>query len=132
MWAPAWRLLACSYAGDPGYIITERYGREQVLRMDPFKDRPAAIAADLEVPASGRPRLDINLASHRTAKEGFIIKIILNEKVLKESLIRTGGKWVTESVDLAPYSGKTVNVRLEIHAAGGVPGSAFIQRPEIQ
>ena len=132
MWDPGWRLLACSYDADPGYIITERYGREHVLRMDPFKDRPAAIAADLQVPASGQPRLDIDLASHRAGKQGFVFKILLDGKLAKESRIMTAGQWVTESVDLTAYSGKIVNVRLEMHADGGVPGSAFIQRPQIK
>jgi hypothetical protein len=128
LWDPAWRLVACSEGGNAGYY-DEVLGHQRVLRVHPFKDRPAVIAADLRVPDSGSPKLNVEAASQ--GNTGFLLRLRVNDKLVKESRIRTHGKWATESTDVSTYAGKTVNVRIEAHFIDGRSEKIYLGRAGI-
>ena len=129
-WDPAWKVTACGNILGPGFKASE-LGRENVMKLHPVNnDWPAVMTARLEVPAEGKPTLVIPVASH---KEGdFVLEVFVNDKLVREVLIDTQGKWITERVDLADLAGKRVAVRVEAHSNDWHWEAAYFGRIEIR
>lgn len=126
LWSPDWKVVACGVEMQPG-LRDEMYGRKDVLLIHPVnKEEPAVIAADLKVPAEGNPKLSIEVASDRQGD--FALKVLVVDKLVKEELIDTHGEWKTVEIDMEPYSGKTVNVRIENCANGWQNEAAYLGR----
>jgi hypothetical protein len=129
LWDPAWKVAACGREMDPGFA-PERFGRRKVLVIHPVsQDKPAVLTADLEVPPAGR-KLQIDVASH--PKGNFLLKVFVNNKLVKETPVNTKGKWTIEWVDVADHAGKTVHVRIENHANDWSFEAAYLDKIEIK
>ncbi|MHC4797249.1 MAG: ADP-ribosylglycohydrolase family protein, partial [Planctomycetota bacterium] len=124
LWNPGWKLLAC--AKDKGAQWRGAiYRRHNVLRLYPVsRKEPAVVASDIEVPADGNPKMHIVVTSDK--ETDYLLKVIIDDQLARQSLINTKAKWITETVDLAPYKGKKVNVRIETHATSDKLGFAYI------
>jgi hypothetical protein len=130
LWDPAWKVESCGHEMNPGFS-PERYGRQKVLVLHPVSEEKAAvIVADLEVPAAGTPKLMIDVASHR--KGDFLLKVLVNGSLAKETVVNTKGKWITESIDLSAHAGKTVHIRIENHADDWSFEAAYLDKIEIK
>ena len=106
-------------------------GREKVLKLHPVgKERPAVMVAELKVPAQGQPKLHIDVASHEQGD--FVLKVFVADKLAKEAVINTKGKWAAEVIDLAVHAGKTVPVRIEAHSNDWHWEAAFFGKVEIR
>ncbi|HPA03528.1 MAG TPA: hypothetical protein PLB67_03775, partial [Candidatus Hydrogenedentes bacterium] len=101
---------ACGFEMDPG-VRTRQDGVEKMLVLHPVSpEEPAAIEAALDVPA-GAKALVATVASDN--RGDFLLRVLVNGQLAHESLIDTKGKWQEVAVDLTPYAGKTVQVRVE-------------------
>ena len=110
LWNPAWRVAACGFEMDPG-VRTGQDGVEKMLVLHPVSpEEPAAIEAAIDVPA-GAKALVATVASDN--RGDFLLRVLVNGQLAHESLIDTKGKWQEVAVDLTPYAGKTVQVRVE-------------------
>jgi len=113
-WDPAWNVLACGRDMSPG-LRSEQFGRKDVFVLHPVsRDAPAVIEARLAVPAEPDPELVVEVASD--TRGDFLLRICLDGRLAKETVVDTAGKWQTIRVGLAAFAGKTVTVRLENHA----------------
>jgi len=130
LWNPVWKVLACGHDMDPG-IRRKEYGRTNVLVLHPVdREKPAVITADLPVPATGHPQLSVVVTSDR--KGDFLLKVFVQDKPVKETVVNGHGEWATITVDMAPYAGKTVPARIEDHATGWEYEAAYLASVEIR
>jgi hypothetical protein len=133
-WAPGWGLVACGPDMEPG-LRDEEYGRKNVLVIHPVsKDKPAVIAMPVAIPDTEHPQFKIDVASYKNGDvEGdYVLRISVNKKKAFEETIATKGQWKTITLDLTPYRGKTVPIKIENHANGWSYEGAFLCRPEIK
>lgn len=113
-WNPDWRVGACGHDMNPG-LHSEALGRDGVLLLHPVSEEvPARIVARFDIPGEGRPELKIEVASH--PRGDFNLQVWVNAQPLVDEIIDTKGKWKTVTVDLMPFTGKQVDVRIENHA----------------
>jgi len=113
-WDPAWEVLACGTDMSPG-LREEQFGRKSVLLIHPVdRERPAVLAAHLGVPDDPHPMLAIEVASDR--RGDFLLKVFVRDDLVEETVVDTRGRWITIEIDLKPYAGMTVPVRIENHA----------------
>lgn len=123
-WNPAWKVVACGADMEPG-VRPHQYGRENVLLIHPVSEKkPAVLAAKLAVPATSHPTLKIDVASDE--RGDFVLKVFVDDKPAKETVVNTKGRWTTVDVDLTPYAGKSVPVRIENHANGWSYEAAYL------
>ncbi|MFO7976302.1 MAG: ADP-ribosylglycohydrolase family protein [Candidatus Hydrogenedentota bacterium] len=123
LWNPAWRVVACGHEMHPG-VRSEMYGQNSVLVLHPVsQEEPAAIEAVLEVPADAE-ELVLDIASDR--KGDFLLRVLVNGETAHESLIDTKGNWREVAIDIAPYAGKSVPVRIENAANNWSNEAAYI------
>ncbi|MFA6245161.1 MAG: ADP-ribosylglycohydrolase family protein, partial [Candidatus Hydrogenedentales bacterium] len=114
LWNPAWRIIACGHDMDPG-LRGNQYGRDNVLVLHPVDQKtPAVLTASYKVPSDGSPKLAVDVASD--TKGNFALRILLNGQPMVEKPVDTKGQWTNVTVDLMPYTGKTIDVRLEVCA----------------
>lgn len=122
-WHPAWRVAACGNEMSPG-LRGEWGGRANVLVLHPVSQtEPAAIEADLEIPAGARA-LVIDIASDE--RGDFVLGVLLNGKEARQTLVDTAGKWTAVEVDVSGHTGKTLPVRLENRANGWSWEAAYL------
>jgi len=88
------------------------------------------IAADLAVPATGNPSLSFDVASD--TRGDFVLKVFVQDQLAKEAPIANHGKWETITVDMTPYAGKTVPVRIENHANGWEFEAAYLDQVRLK
>ena len=129
-WDSAWQVVACGPHMEPG-VRDRQYGRENVLLIHPVdRENPAVIAAALSVPKTRKPRLVIDVAADR--RGDFLLKVFLNDGIAHESVVDTKGKWTAVAVDLKPFAGQTVDVRIENHANGWAFEGAYLDRVVVE
>ncbi len=129
-WNPAWRVVACGLDMGPG-LMEEKSGTKNVLLIHPVSEQePAVLAATLNVPGDGAPKLTLDVASDE--RGDFLLKVLVHGEVAHESVIDTHGAWTTVSVDLAKYAGQTVEVAIENHANGWSFEAAYLGTVNIQ
>lgn len=128
-WDAAWRVTACGTDMEPG-VRPEEFGRPSVLVLHPVdKEIPAAIEADLQVPKK-RAALDIEVASD--TRGDFMLRVLINDKLAREEVIDTKGKWKTVSVKLSEYAGQKIHVRVENAATGWSFEAAYLDTISIK
>ena len=129
VWNPAWSVVACGHDMEPG-VRPKCYGRDNVLLIHPVnRDTPGVISAELDVPA-GNPTLAIDVASDRHGD--FVLKVVVEDKTVRETVVDTRGKWMTVTADLTPHAGKTVSVRIENRANGWTFEAAYLDNIELR
>jgi hypothetical protein len=116
-WSPGWRVVACGTEMNPG--VGEALGRSPVLTTHPVSvSVPAALEKRVAVP-SRYPRLRLRVASYGgDPGADWELRVFADGQLLHKSIVRSPGVWEEVTVDLAPYAGKRVTLRLE-NAAGG-------------
>ncbi|HEX7859534.1 MAG TPA: PVC-type heme-binding CxxCH protein [Verrucomicrobiae bacterium] len=112
LWNPEWKLNVPDFEDSP-VKLPEFAGRRNVLMTHPFaKDKASAIERAVEVPAGKKTILTFNVASHDSGD--WELRILANNEVIKKQIIdKKGDRWKTVSIDLTPYAGKKINLRLE-------------------
>ncbi|MBX7255071.1 MAG: ADP-ribosylglycohydrolase family protein [Candidatus Hydrogenedentes bacterium] len=126
LWNPAWRVVACGTDMEPG-IHGREYGRTNVLVLHPVDEKtPAVMTASYKVASSGSPKLVVDAASDK--RGNFALRILVNGQPMIEEPIDTKGEWKTVTVDLMPYTGKTIDVRVEVCATGWSFEAAYIAK----
>ena len=94
-------------------------GRPAVLVTHPVSRRvPAAFEKRLRVPEN-QPRLLLTVTSFpEEAQADWELRVLVDGKLLASRTVNAPNRWEEISVDLAPFAGKEVALRLE-NAAGG-------------
>ena len=130
LWNPAWRVIACGSDMEPG-LRSEAFGREGVLVLHPVDEgHPAALIGSFAIPGGGGPRLIVETASDK--RGDYLLRVFINEELKLERIINTGGEWTTATVDLMPYTGKTIDVRVENVANGWSFEAAYLARIDVE
>jgi len=123
-WNKGWKLVACASGKGAEWRGTQ-FRRPNVIKLyPPNLKQPAIIASTIKVPAQGKPKMYINVASDKNTD--FLLKVVVDNKQVKKTLINTKGKWICEEVDLAPFAGKKVNARIETHATSPKLGYSYL------
>jgi len=129
LWDPSWRLLYCGHETGPSYR-SHYQGRKNCMHLHPVSgSRPAVMVAEKEIPA-GNPKIYVETAPYKAGN--FLLKILVNDEVIKESLVDTKGAWTTVGADLSKYAGKKVFVRLEFHAPTWGYNLVYLDKVEIK
>lgn len=129
-WDAAWKVTACGREMDPG-VTRKQYGEKNVLVLHPVtRKEPAVITADIAVPAEGSPSLRFKTTSNE--KGDYLLKVFVADESVSELVVNGHGKWQPINIDLKPYAGKTVPVRIENHANGWEFEAAYLTRITIK
>lgn len=117
LWNPGWKVSAPDFERTP-VKLAEYHGRKNVLLMHPFADKktPASLEQKFTV-APGKSKLKVSVAADDRGDWTF--KAVVNGQVVKESTVdHDKPRWKDLEVDLSPFAGQEVTVRLEAHASG--------------
>ena len=116
LWNPQWQVDAPTFEGTPRKH-SMMGGRKNVLETHPYDDsRPASLVRQLEVPEAGG-FLEIEVASHKQGD--WELRASIQGEVVNRTIVnRENGIWEIVRLDLSPYAGKRINVKLE-NAANG-------------
>jgi putative membrane-bound dehydrogenase-like protein len=111
LWNPEWRITAPDFEGSPRKFPAYR-GKNNVLMTHPYsQEKGSAIERDLLVPQNKRTELAFEVASHENGD--WLLKVVADGKVLKTELVEPKSGWMPVSVDLTPFAGRQVHLRLE-------------------
>jgi hypothetical protein len=132
-WARGWRLAANGDEMETG--VSSALGRSPVLITHPVSRRvPAAIERKLRVPTR-QPRLLLTVTSFpEQAEADWELRVSVNGKLVEKRTVHSPTRWEEMSIDLAPYAGREVTLRLENAAGGARPWSweaAYWARAEV-
>lgn len=112
LWNPEWKVDAPQFEGTPAKL-PEYHGKRNVLQTHPFDQaKGASLTRQIEVPAGKATRLTFEVASHDQGD--WELQVFAGDKLLKKQTIDHDGlRWKSISVDLTPFAGTKVPVRLE-------------------
>jgi putative membrane-bound dehydrogenase-like protein len=112
LWAPGWQ-VDCPDFEDAPAKFPEFAGRRNVLMTHPVDARtPAAIVRAVNLPRGGRPELRFAVAAHERGDWELRVAIE-GEVVHSQAVTHDGPRWRDVRIDLAPYAGRRIVVRLE-------------------
>ncbi len=119
LWNPEWTLDTPDFEGTPRKH-TEFAGKRNVLQTHPYNEnKPAALTRTLTIPQTGHTTLHLSAASHEQGN--WDVRILANNSPLHKQTISRNNKenpWHSIKVDLTPFAGQTITLRLE-NAANG-------------
>jgi len=117
LWNPDWRLSAPDFEGTP-IKLAEFAGRKNVLKTHPFDaSRAAAFERVMDVPAA--PALECRATVASDERGDFELRFVVDNTVVQRTTIdRKGETWKTVRLDLTPYAGRKIVLRVE-NAANG-------------
>ena len=112
LWNPEWKVVAPEFEHSPSKL-PEYHGRRNVLLTHPYdREKGASLERIVEVPSNKKTVLQVNVASHDQGN--WELRIYAGEKLLKKQVVdRAGDRWKTVTVDLTPFAGKKVPLKLE-------------------
>ena len=112
LWNPEWRVICPPFEGAPAKF-SEYAGRQNVLMTHPpSRTEAAALERVLELPAGKKAELTFAVAAHE--KGDWQLRIRADGKLIHQRMIdHSGDRWKPVRVDLTPYAGKKVTLRLE-------------------
>lgn len=129
-WNPAWKVIACGTDMEPG-VRSEEFGKAKVLLIHPVdKETPAVLESEMKVPSGGNPTLTIEAASH--PQGNYLFRVMINGNTVDETNVDTKGQWISIDIDLAPWAGNTITVRLENQATDWAFEAAYLGEVKIQ
>ncbi|MBN8246015.1 MAG: HEAT repeat domain-containing protein [Verrucomicrobia bacterium] len=112
LWAPGWQLDCPEFEGAPARL-TEFAGRRDVLMTHPVDGRvPAALVRPLMLPAGQPATLRFAVAPHPQGDWELRVKAD-GELLHRQTIGHDGAPWKTVKVDLTPFAGRRVILRLE-------------------
>ncbi len=117
LWNPQWKVVAPEFDRTP-VKLGEYYGRQNVLLMHPFPDKttPAALERKFTVDAAKHTLKFAVAADDRGDWE--LVVTIDGKAVKKQPVDHEKPRWKEVTIDLEPYAGREVTVRLEGHPTG--------------
>ena len=112
--APGWKIADCGQEMDPG-LRAAWQGRPNVLVTHPLDQHAGCVLSKaIEVPASQRTTLRLVVGHDPQGDFDLLVradgKQILRQPVSKDTA--TDGHWLTQTVDLTPFAGKTVKLEV--------------------
>jgi putative heme-binding domain-containing protein len=113
LWNPDWRVNCPPFEGAPKKLVTYE-GRKNVLMTHPIdRTTPAVLERKLAVPKAPNVRLSFWVAADE--RGDWELRVRDGDAVLYRSKIaRTErGAWHNVQVDLTPFAGRTLDLRLE-------------------
>jgi hypothetical protein len=114
-----WMVADCGTDMEPG--VREFNGLPDVLITHPIdRNAPAALVRSVTLPA-GRPSLHLKVAAWTEAGADWELRVLVDGKRVEQKVIRSADRWQDVVVDLSPYAGKTVKLRLENASGGASP-----------
>ena len=115
LWNPDWQVES-SEKGNAPTIEPDWEDAKNVLVTHPFwHQRGAALLRKVNIPAQGKTFLRFKVAS---APEGqWVLRVFADLKLVqRQSVSRQKGVWNMVEIDLTPFAGKEIPVRLENYA----------------
>jgi putative membrane-bound dehydrogenase-like protein len=112
LWNPLWRVIAPEFQHSPKKL-PEFEGRKNVLVTHPYDSRRgAALERVVDLPPNKQAILKVAVASH---EEGdWELRVLGNDELIhKRTINRNRDTWKQVEVDLKPFAGKKVALRLE-------------------
>jgi hypothetical protein len=124
LWAPGWEVASAETAGAPAKI-PEFKGRLNVLSTHPFDDRhPASIARPLTPPLGQNSSVSVAVAADSGAS--WELRVLADGEVIRREFVVPGASpWKDVRVDLTPFAGRRIVLRLENAAAGPQDARAY-------
>lgn len=117
LWNPQWKVSAPEFERTP-VKLTEFHGRSNVLLMHPFeKDKPCMLERTLKLDAGKSHALTAIVASHDQGDWELRVKVN-GKEVTRQIIDHNGERWKKITVDLTPFAGQEINIRLEGAATG--------------
>ena len=117
--APGWKIVDCEDDADAGLHGVWR-GKSNVLVTHPLEeDTPCVLWKEVKIPENKKTMLNLTVGHHPEGDWVLVVKADYDE--LHKSLIgsnTTRKGWKDISIDLTPYTGKTVKLQL-INQANG-------------
>jgi hypothetical protein len=112
LWNPDWNVDAPEFEGTPRKL-GEYAGRKNVLETHPFsREKAASIERTVRLPKSSRVGLQFHAAAHERGDWELLVHG--NNALLYRHTISTDGeRWKRCEVDLTPFAGQTLTLRLE-------------------
>ena len=115
-WSKDWTVVDLGPDMGPGFRA-EYLGKQNILMTHPL-DRGNAcyLTRTIELEAGKKHRLELSVASHDAEGADWELRVLVNDKqVLKKTIGPVEGKaaWQPITVDLTPYAGQKVTLRLE-------------------
>lgn len=115
LWNPDWKVDAPDFGRTP-VKLADYYGRSNVLMFHPFEDRkkPASFERTLTV-TPGKTRLRFAVAADDRGDWKLVARV--NGQVVKEMTVdHEKPRWKEVEVDLSPFTGQKITVKLEAQA----------------
>jgi hypothetical protein len=93
--------------------LAEYAGRPNVLMTHPFdREKAAALERAIEVPNGKKTTLSFAVAADDQGD--WELRVLVDGKSVHKQLVdKQGSRWKTVNIDLSPYAGQKVTVRLE-------------------
>jgi hypothetical protein len=115
LWNPDWRVLCPPFEGAPAKL-PEYAGRRNVLMTHPAdRERGAALERIIELPAGAKGTLSFAVAAHEQGD--WQLRVLAEGKVIHRQIVaHAGPTWKQVELDLSPYAGRPVALRLENNA----------------
>ena len=117
LWNPEWKVIAPEFERTP-VKLPEFHGGKNVLLLHPFPDRhsPAALERKVKVDAS-HAKLKVRVAADDRGDWQLQVKVDGRE-LRRLDVTHDEPRWKDVMMDLSPFAGKEVTIRLEAHATG--------------
>ena len=108
-----WRITSSNAEAGMTALFPSYGGRDNVYGTHPVdRNTPAKLERDLDVPSGKKTTFSFWVACHQMGD--FELRVYVdNKQVMKELIGPPGSGWRQKSIDLTPYAGKKISLRLE-------------------
>jgi len=112
LWNPAWRVHCPDFEGAP-MKLSEYAGRNNVLMTHPIsRAEPSVLQRSFDIPNGEKTTLTFQVAAHE--RGNWELRVFANGRRLYRQLIdHDGERWKQIMIDLSPFAGQKVDLRLE-------------------
>ncbi len=126
-WAPGWQIRDCGQDMDPG-LRDEWQGRQKVLVTHPLDQTTGCVLSrTVDVPATGKTVLRFVVGHDPQGDFELVVKVdgevVLRKPVGKATV--TDGHWLTETVDLSRWAGRSAKLELVNQPSGWAYEAAY-------
>ena len=130
LWNPQWEVDSAEKGPAPT-VMTDWNGREHILVTHPYgHQRSASLSSTLDVASEGATWLRIRAGA---AQDGpWVLRVFVDQKLVhRQRMEASAGTWQEVQVDLTPFAGPSVPVRLENYAYDLTNDFAYWDRIEV-
>lgn len=102
--------------GEGGVVHHRVFRNRTAVQTHPLdKETPSSLVRQLSIPADGKTKLNLCVSHHPHGD--WQLRVFANEKSLAKQLVGSksvsGNEWLDMSVDLTPFAGETIKLRIE-------------------